>query len=129
MSLIPFLLLSLIAVAFYGAFFKLAAFIFKRTTLSWTNGFLFGLLLFLILVSVKALTSFAAGLLADGAASAAGLCAGILAGSWFFKSRARSRNGEAIGWKGGFMLTLIGFSLLVAAGLALIFLTQLVRHS
>ena len=128
MSLIPLLLMAILALALYGLYFKLAAVVFKRTRLSWGNSFLFALLMLFVLLGTRAIPWVTSNHLPEAASSAVGLLAGLLLGSWFFGTRARRSDGQTLGWAGGFALTLIGFALLIATGLALILVVQVLRN-
>ena len=128
MSLIPLLLISVIAVVSYGLLFKLAAFLFKRSRLKWADSFVFGLLI--LIVSFCARAAVVAVLPDAGPLTISvvglSLCLGL--GGWFFGIRARNSVGAQLGWGGGLLLTGTGFVLLLAVGLAILYAAKVLRH-
>jgi len=126
MSFIPLIVLSLVALAMYGLYFKLAAFVFKRTKLSWGHSFLFAFLLTVVVLGIRANTVIASGHVSGGVVSAVVVVVVLLLGSWYFGNFARTSVGQPLGWAGGLVLTLIALTLLILTGLALIFLNRVI---
>jgi hypothetical protein len=128
MSVILLFLISVVAVASYGLLFKLAAFLLKRSHLKWADSFVFGLLVLIVLFGARAIIAAVlpdSGPLTTSVISLS-LCLGL--GGWFFGIRARNSAGAQLGWSGGLLLTGIGFVLLIAVGLAILYAAQVLRH-
>jgi hypothetical protein len=128
MSLIPLLLISLVAVVSYGLIFKLAAFLFKHSRLKWADSFVFGLLVLIVSICAKAVVAAALPDAGPPTISVVGLSLCLGLGSWFFGIRARNSAGAQLGFGRGFLLTGIGFVLLIAVGLAILYAAQVLRH-
>lgn len=122
MSFIPLVSLACLVVALYAVFFKLAALILKRTRLAWGHSFGFAAILTFVAFGIRAVAA-ASG--AGSVVSAAGIAVGLLLGGWYFGTYAKRADGRALGWAGGFVLTLIGMALLIAFGVATVGVTHL----
>jgi phosphate/sulfate permease len=122
-SLIPLL----VAVAFYAAFFKLAAFLSGRARLSWAHGLVFALLMVLILIAASVGSKLAGETVPTWIFSALAVAIGIALGGWFFSQRVTDSQGKAIGVRGALKLSAIAFTLLVGVGFLLIFIAMTMR--
>ena|SRR5258706_2437381 len=110
----------LVMLTMFAAYAKLAARIFRGTSLSWRNSFLFALLLGVLTIAGRA-TSIA---FDYSLPLALGLSVGLttinlLLGGWFFGARATDMQGQLLGWGRGMVLSGIMFGLLAATGVAL----------
>ncbi len=114
-SFIPLLvMLTLLA-----AYAKLAARIFRRTSLSWLNSFLFALLLGVLTIAGRATSIAFDYSLPLALGLSVGLTINLLLGGWFFGARATDTQGQLLGWGRGMALSAIMFVLLAATGVAL----------
>lgn len=130
MSFVPLIAIALVLLALYAAFFKLAAFIFKRTRLAWAHSFIFALVLLFVLLGVRGAAYLVSSYVtvSELLVPVAAILSGVLLGGWFFSTRAKNSSGQPLGWTGGLILTLIGFTLLICTGVALILATQYFRN-
>jgi hypothetical protein len=123
LSFVPALLTVLVV----GCFLKLAARLFRRTVLSWRHSLLFGLLLLGVAIA-KSATGLAFSLVVPPAAGMIlGMALSIALGAWFFSTRAKTVQGESIGWRGGLTLTSIAVGLMAGLGLSLMLLANALR--
>lgn len=106
----------------YVACIKLAARLFRRTQLSWTHAWFFGVVLFAVLFTVGALVRLqplASGpLLSHLVYLAADLAAQLAFGGWFLGSRAKTTVGTPVAFKGGALLSLIAYGLVFSFSIA-----------
>ena len=128
MTLFPILMLALLSLAIYTGYFKLAAFLLRRTQLSWAKSFTFAVVLFLVVLGFRGVSALAPQQIPSAAIAVAAPCAALLLGTWFFDRYARTASGARLGWGRGLALTLIGAALLVATGLLLILAMQGLRR-
>lgn len=106
----------------YVACIKLAARLFRRTQLSWTYAWFFGVALFAVLFTVGALVRLQP--LASGPPLshlvylAADLAAQLAFGGWFLGPRAKTTVGTPVAFKGGALLSLIAYGLVFSFSVA-----------
>jgi phosphate/sulfate permease len=117
----------LVAVAFYAAFFKLAAFLFGRARLSWKHGLVFAALMVLILIGANVGSRLAGEAVPTWIFSVLAVGIGIALGGWFFSHRVTDSQGRDIGVRGALKLSTIAFTLLVGTGFLLIFIAMTMR--
>jgi hypothetical protein len=122
-SLIPLA----VAIAFYAAFFKLAAFLLGRARLSWAHGIVFALLMVLILVGANIGSRVAGDAVPTWMFSALAIGIGIALGGWFFSHRVTDLQGRDIGVKAALRMSAIAFTLLIGTGFLLIFIAATIR--
>lgn len=115
LSFIPFL----IVLALCAAYAKLAARIFRRSSLSWRDSFLFALLLGLLSIAGRAISIAFGHSLPIAFGLSVGLAINLLLGGWFFGTRATDTQGQLLGWGRGMLLSVILFGLLAATVFAL----------
>lgn len=114
MQFIPlFLFLLLLA-----AFAKLAARIFRRSSLSWRDSFYYSLLVGLITVGIRAAISASGIFLPIALGLLFGIASHLMLGGWFFGTRVTDTQGQVLGWRRGLSLTAIMLGLLAATALA-----------
>jgi hypothetical protein len=126
LQFVPLLLTPLL----YALFTKAAAFLFRRTQLSWLHAFLFGLLV-VVVAGAGTVLKLASGFPLPMVASLLlGLAVPLLLGGWYLGLRARSVEGSALGFKGGLLLSLVAYGLVFAIGVvAAVLLPLLSQHA
>lgn len=129
MQIIPSLIFLAVALCMYAAFFKIAAFLLKRTHLKWTHAFAFSLLILLILLGVRISSPALASFVPAWVCPAFGIALGIALGGWFLSTRATNVSGQPLGWTGAIKLSTLAFALLMIAGIAMIIIAQHFLHS
>lgn len=108
------LLLMIVVVA---CFFRLAAWLLRRTRVSWKNCFGFALMLAAVAI-LRAMAGLALGaVLPPLMGFVLGLAITVVLGAWFFRQRASTAAGVALGWSGALQLTALGIGLLMALAL------------
>ena len=115
LSFVPFLLI----LALCAAYAKLAARIFRRSSLSWRNSFLFALLLGVLAIAGRATSTAFGYSLPLALALLVGLTINLFLGGWFFGARATDTQGQLLGLGRGMVLSAIMFGLLAATIVAL----------
>ncbi len=109
----------LVMLTMLAAYAKLAARIFRRTSLSWLNSFLFAFLLGVLTIAGRATSIAFDYSLPLALGLSVGLTINLLLGGWFFGARAADAQGQLLGWGRGMVLSVIMFGLLAASGAAL----------
>jgi hypothetical protein len=122
-SLVPLV----VAVAFYSAFFKLAAFLLGRSRLSWAHALVFSLIMVMVLIGANIGSKLAGETVPTWLFSALAVAIGIALGGWFFSHRVTDSQGKDIGVRGALKLSAIAFTLLVGVGFLLIFIAMTMR--
>ena len=98
--LIPLLLLTAIALCFYGSVVKLAARIL-RFSVTWKSSFLFALLIFILIILTRGISPAADQTLPVVICQMFVMAIVLDAlGSCFFRSRVTGANGQILGWAG-----------------------------
>jgi hypothetical protein len=117
MSSFPSFIPLLLSVALYTSLVKLAAFLCHRALLSWRDACIFSLILLMVLGAGTLLNRLSGNALPVALLVAAGLVIQVGIGAWFLAERARNAGGAPLGSKGGAMLALIAYALIVSLGL------------
>ena len=126
MSSFPSIVPLLLSVALYTSINKLAAFLYNRARLSWRDACIFSLILLTVLGTATLLNRLSGNAVPLGVLVAAGLVIQAALGAWFLASRGHRATGEPLGSKGGAVVALIAYALMVSLGvLAGTFLTTL----
>jgi hypothetical protein len=128
MSSFPSFVPLLLSVALYTSLVKLAAFLYRRALLSWRDACIFSLILLMVLGAGTLLNRLSGNAVPVALLVAAGLVIQVGIGAWFLAPRACSASGEPLGSKGGAMLALIAYALIVGLG-ALVALAMLNLNS
>ncbi|HEX8405651.1 MAG TPA: hypothetical protein VF670_13605 [Duganella sp.] len=128
MSSFPSFVPLLLSVALYTSLVKLAAFLYRRALLSWRDACIFSLILLMVLGAGTLLNRLSGNAVPVAVLVAAGLVIQVGIGAWFLAPRARSASGEPLGSKGGAVLALIAYALIVGLG-ALVALAMLNLNS
>ena len=115
LSFVPFLVM----LALCAAYAKLAARIFRRSSLSWRNSFLFALLLGVLAIVGRATSAAFALSFPLALGLLVGLTINLFLGGWFFGARATDTQGRLLGWGRGMALSAIMFGLLAGTIVAL----------
>jgi len=119
----------LLAPLLYALLVKAAAFLFRRTQLSWLHAIVFGILVLLV-GGTGAILNKAAGFPLPMALSLLlGLAAILLLGGWYLGPRAKSANGFALQFKGGVLLSLVAYGLVFVLGVVAALLIPLLQHA
>jgi hypothetical protein len=120
LRLIPLLLLTAIALCFYGGVVKLAARIL-RFSVTWKSSFIFALLMLILVVLTRGISP------AGDQTLPVVICqmfviAMVFAalGSWFFRSRVTGADGQILGWSGSIRLSVLALSLIFGFGVAVL---------
>lgn len=117
MSSFPSVVPLLVSVVLYTSINKLAAFLYKRARLSWRDACIFSLILLAVLGLGTLLNRLSGNAVPLAVLVAAGLVIQVFLGAWFLASRAGSVTGAPLGSKGGAVVALIAYALMVSLGL------------
>ena len=113
--IILFVIYSVICVM-HAAFVKLSGEILQGSVVSWKHAFIFALSVTVILL-IMLFASVAAGFSVPPVVSMVlGFAVSTSFGSWFFSSRATTKQGQPVGWAGGLRLSALAFLLLAVTG-------------
>lgn len=123
-QLLPLLLAPLL----YALVTKLAAFIFRRTQLSWLHAFMFGVLVLIVGSAGAVLNQMAGMFLPIPISVLLGFSVLVLLGGWYLGSRAKTADGIALQFKGGLLLSLVVYGLFVALGIVGTVLLPFLQH-
>jgi hypothetical protein len=116
--IILFVVYSVICVM-HAAFVKLSGKILQGSAVSWKHAFIFALSVTVILL-VLLFAFVAAGISVPPAASLVlGFALSTSFGSWFFSTRATTKQGQPLGWAGGLRLSALAFLLLAVTGMVM----------
>ena len=117
MSSFPSIVPLLLSVALYTSINKLAAFLYKRARLSWRDACIFSLILLVVMGLGTLLNRLSGNAVPLALLVAAGLLIKVCLGAWFLASRAFGIDGAPLGRKGGAVLALIAYALMVSLGM------------
>ncbi len=123
-SFVPLLL----SIGLYTSIVKLAAFLCRRSRLSWRDACIFSLILLMILGGGTLLNRLSGNAVPLAISIAAGMVIQAGIGAWYLAPRARTATGEALGTKGAAMLALIAYVLTVSLGLLAGLLMTMLRR-
>jgi hypothetical protein len=112
-SFVPLLL----SIGLYTSIVKLAAFLYRRSHLSWRDACIFSLILLMILGGGTLLNRLSGNAVPLAVSIAAGMVIQAGVGAWYLAPRVRAGSGEALGTKGAAMLALIAYVLIASLGL------------
>jgi hypothetical protein len=129
MSAILVLLPLLLVPFLYAALVKLAAFVFRRTKLSWKHALLFALMAFLVGVAGTLLNKATGSLLPLPLAALISFSIQLALGGWYLGSRASTQQGAPLAFKGGIVLSLVAHLMVVVAGVAAAVVVPLVQQA
>ncbi len=118
-SMIPLLVSVLVVQSIFGAYIKLSAVIFRYKHITWINGFVFGIILIITGILIRAATYFAGLNIPVLPGVILGLVVTLIIGGWFFNKKGLSVNGESIGWSGALKLVGLSFLFLVVSAMVL----------
>ena len=115
LQFLPLLLTPLL----FALLAKAAAFLFRRTQLSWLHAVVFGALLLLV-GGAGTLVNRLAGMPLPAAISILlGLLVVLLVGGLYLGARAKTAEGVTLQFKGGVLLALVTYGLVIALGIVL----------
>jgi hypothetical protein len=104
LSLIRIILLCV----FYAVVVKFAAFLLRRSKVSWKHSFFFAIYLMVIVIAERALSFELGGFFSSFWVILVHLSLFMVLGSWYFSTRGTNKNGDSIlGWLGGMKLMLL----------------------
>jgi hypothetical protein len=107
---------------FFAGFVKIAAFVLRRTTVSWSHTFIFSLMIFFLTVashfSGLSLESF----FPPAIAFLIGFGINLFIGAWFFSGRATHADGDKVGWLGGLKLVGASYALMLLVSVPVLLL-------
>ena len=129
MSAILILLPLLLVPFLYAALVKLAALVFRRTKLAWKHAFLFALLAFLVGVLGTLLNKATGSLLPLPLAALIALSIQLALGGWYLGSRATTQQGVPLAFKGGVILLLVAYVMVVVIGVAAAIVVPLMQRA
>lgn len=107
----------LLAPLLYAALAKAAAFLFRRTQLSWLHALVFGFLVLLIGGAGAVLNRISGFPLPTAVALLLGLIVLLMLGGLYLGPRARTAGGVALQFKGGVLLALVMYGLVFVLGI------------
>lgn len=113
MSFVSFLPLILLFVVF-TSMVKLAAFLYRRAKVAWLHAFLYCLLVFATAAVLGTLHNAIGAPLHVLLLVVAALATQLAVGGWYLGPRAKTSNGQPLEFRGGALLSLITYALLVA---------------
>jgi putative Mn2+ efflux pump MntP len=125
LSLLPLALMF----AVYAVFMKLAARLYRKTSLSWKHAIVFSVLAIVLGVAASFLVKVLGGTVVLPVAVILGLALQLALGGWYLGTRARSSSGEPIAFKGGVLLALIAYALLASIGVVAAILIPLFQRA
>ncbi|MET3117168.1 putative neutral ceramidase superfamily lipid hydrolase [Undibacterium sp. GrIS 1.8] len=118
-SFLPLLLMPCI----FALLIKLAAFLYKRTQLRWTHALIYGVIVSVLSTITTILNNVTGRVLPVYFAFIIGLALQLLLGGWYLGPKATNTDNAPILFKGGVILSLISYLLVVVTGiLAAIFI-------
>lgn len=124
-QLLPLLLAPLL----YALLTKAAAFIFRRTQLSWLHAFLFGVLVLIVGATGAFLNQMSGMLFPLPISVLLGFTVFMLLGGWYLGPRAKTAEGIALEFKGGLLLSLVVYGLFLVFGLGAAVLLPFLQHA
>jgi hypothetical protein len=120
LRLIPLLLLTVLALCFYGGAVKLAARIL-RFSITWKSSFLFALLMFIVVVLTRGIFPAAEQTLPVVICQMFVMAMLFTAlGTWFFRRRVTGADGQILGWRGSIRLSALALSFIFTLGVVLL---------
>jgi len=119
-SFVPLLL----SVALYTSIVKLAAFLYRRSRLSWRDACIFSLMVLVVLGAGTLLNRLSGDVIPDVVSLVACMVIQAGIGAWYLASRARTVAGAPLGNQGGAIIAVIAYGLLMP-----FVLTWAVMHS
>ncbi len=120
LRLIPLLLLTAIALCFYGGVVKLAARIL-HFGVTWRSSFLFAILMLILIVLTRGISPVAERTLPVVICEMFVMAMVFTAlGGWFFSKRVTSQDGRLLGWPGSIRLSALALSLVFSVGVAVL---------
>jgi len=129
MSIILMFLPLLLMPFFYAALTKAAAFLLRRTQLSWLHALVFSALS-LFVGGAGAILNRAVGMpLPWPLTILLALAAFLALGGWYLGPRAKSVDGIALQFKGGALLSLVAYCLVFVLGIGVAVLVPLMQHA
>lgn len=114
---------------FYALFTKAAAFLFRRTQLSWVHAIVFGVLVLLVGGVGTVLNRVMGMPLPLPLAVLLGLVTLLAVGGWYLGPRAKTAEGAPLQFKGGALLSLVAYGLVFALGIGAAVLLPLLQHA
>lgn len=115
-TLFTFLPLVLLA-GVYAASVKLAALLFRRTSLKWKHAFVFGASILVAGAGLAFLNQLSGGSVPFLLAIPFGLVLLGALGGWYFRFRATTSSGAPLGFRGGVLLSMVVNAMVFALGL------------
>jgi len=113
--IILFIIYSVICVM-HAAFVKLSGMILHSLVVRWKHAFIFALAVTVMLL-IMLFGAVVAGISVPPAMSmVVGFVLSTAFGSWYFSTRAMTKQGQPLGWKGGLRLSALAFLLLAVTG-------------
>lgn len=119
----------LLAPLLYALLTKAAAFLFRRTRLSWPHALVFGLLVFLVSGAGAVLNFLAGHPFPLPLTLLLSLAVPLLLGGWYLGPRAKSPEGVSLQFKGGALLALVVYGLVLALGVITAVALPLLEHA
>ena len=118
----------LLAPLLYSVLAKAAALLFRRTQLSWLHAVVFGLLVLLV-GGVGAVLNRVFGFpLPTAVALLLSFIVLLLLGGWYLGPRAKNAEGVALQFKGGVLLALVMYGLVLALGIVAAIGLPMLQH-
>lgn len=122
MSTVIGMLPLILTVVLFASFVKLAAFVLRRTTVTWRHTFIFSLMIFFL-----AAAGYFSGLslgrfFPPVMAFLIGLGVNLFVGAWFFSGRATRADGNKVGWLGGVKLVGVSYALMLLVSVPVLLL-------
>ena len=111
-SLLPLMLVPVL----YAALVKLAALLLARTKLRWSHALVFGLLGTLLGAGAALANKATGSVVPTAGAILIGLALQLTLGGWYFGPRAFNATGNPVRFKGGVVLSLLAFVLVLVVG-------------
>src|SRR5262245_26078128 len=110
--------------ALYIGSIKLSARLFRRTTLSWRHSLEFSLIVAAVVIAGRVASLSSGSALALPAALALGVLVQLALGGWFLGARARTTQGQPLGFRGGTLLAALWLGVLASFGVILMVLVS-----
>jgi len=121
---VPLIIMLTLMPAIYGGYIKLSSHLLRYQQVTWMQGFIFGIAMIVLDLFIRVPSLFIWNSPPIMFETVLGLVITLAGGSWFFSTRAKDANGQAVGWRGGLLLTglAVAFFIVTSIVLTLMFL-------
>lgn len=112
----------------YASIIKLAAFLLRRSIISWKHCFLFSLIFVTVSTIIRAVLLHTGVTIPIPFNFVFGYLLMVAAGAWFFRTRITDSQGNIKNWRGGIQLMSIVYGLIVILGIIGLICIYIAEH-